>query len=293
MGGRRRRVGGGGDGGRQSASPPPPPSSRWASGAAQAAAPLRVARCDLSAALPRSALSAGSRTSAQIAAAANLPAPPSLPLSPSGRPAPARRRGGHAPAGACAPLVPAPPGVCPAGLRGRAEPGCARPAPQPRSEFPMCARVQRSDRVVLICNTCGKSPGPPRLREGAGVTILGARPSTGVRPGITGLMVEWQVSAEARVEGRGAEPTQQGLQLPSRVLGKRRRGQDLSSQPLREKCLCSSSPGRALPFSHSCTIQSFLSGRLLARFCCQNKAGLVSILTLQLVGLSEPLSPPL
>ena len=68
--------------------------------------------------------------------------------------------------------------------------------------------VRPAARLRLRCSS------PPHSWEespaGACVTLLGARPSTGLRPGVTGLMVEWQASAETAVEGKGAELTRPG-----------------------------------------------------------------------------------
>lgn len=204
--GGRRRVGcvWGGDGRRAAiVSPRPPPSSRRASRAARAAVPLRGARCDLSAAPAPSALSAGSGTRAQIAATANLPAPPSpVPPRPARPrappPRPRARRCPRAPRPRAALSRPCWP-AGPSRARARA------------SRAPAEVRVpdvRPAARLRLRCSS------PPHSRQespaGACVTLLGARPSTGSRSGVTGLMVEWQASAETAVEGSGAELTQPG-----------------------------------------------------------------------------------
>lgn len=191
-GGRGRRAAGG----KPASSPPPSP--RGASGAALAAAPLRAARNDIPAALAPSALSAWPGTCAQIAAAANLPAPPS-PVSPSLPPSPwpARLRAPPPrPRARLCPRAPRPrsPPSLPYWLaqpiRIQARESCA-PAVVPAPSARPCPHT--SDQGTPLGPLSGNS-----LLGSRPYDPCGARPSTGLRPGVTGLMVEWQASADYR-----------------------------------------------------------------------------------------------
>lgn len=289
------------------------------------------ARCDLSAAPAPSALSAGSGTGAQMAAAANLPAPPSPrppPRPARPRAPPPRPRAPPVPA----PLVPAPPLSRPCRpTRGRAKPERASRA-QPLSEFPMCAlphasRLRCSSHAALAGRVPGRRVCDPsrgstfsRLKAWShrfnggmagfsrdpavraaelnspaeGLQLLSRVPFEGLGPEVLRERKnpEWKPgpgvaplcgAGNGKIQPYAAAHFTPGLNGHCVQDSPKSQPQGLHSLYLSFSSASKLTPAQS---NHFCPLEAPGSSLLL------EKAGLVSVLTLQLVGLSEPQSPP-